>query len=196
MNKKGGVTEVIVILIFLFGIVWFISTRSPGLTPGIGSNNTACTADAKLCPDGNYVGRTGPNCEFVCVTNISNKYPNPKLTPGDILTTNASIVCVSGYTATVRDVPTSLKKEVYTEYNLAYPEPTGTYECDHFIPLELGGSNDIKNLWPEPAEPVPGFRQKDRVENYLHDQVCSGKMTLEEAQKEIRTDWYKVYKTI
>ncbi len=24
----------------------------------------ACTADAKQCPDGSYVGRTGPNCEF------------------------------------------------------------------------------------------------------------------------------------
>jgi hypothetical protein len=24
----------------------------------------ACTADAKLCPDGSYVGRVGPNCEF------------------------------------------------------------------------------------------------------------------------------------
>lgn len=25
-----------------------------------------CTQDAKLCPDGTYVGRTGPNCEFKC----------------------------------------------------------------------------------------------------------------------------------
>lgn len=25
-----------------------------------------CTMDAKQCPDGSYVGRTGPNCEFVC----------------------------------------------------------------------------------------------------------------------------------
>ena len=24
----------------------------------------ACTQEAKLCPDGSYVGRTGPNCEF------------------------------------------------------------------------------------------------------------------------------------
>lgn len=24
----------------------------------------ACTMEAKLCPDGSYVGRTGPNCEF------------------------------------------------------------------------------------------------------------------------------------
>ena len=25
---------------------------------------TACTMDAKLCPDGSAVGREGPNCEF------------------------------------------------------------------------------------------------------------------------------------
>ncbi len=24
----------------------------------------ACTMDAKICPDGSAVGRTGPNCEF------------------------------------------------------------------------------------------------------------------------------------
>ncbi len=29
-------------------------------------NNVACTADAMMCPDGSYVGRTGTNCEFVC----------------------------------------------------------------------------------------------------------------------------------
>ncbi|MBI3984998.1 MAG: hypothetical protein HY344_03610 [Candidatus Levybacteria bacterium] len=27
-------------------------------------NQTVCTQEAKLCPDGSYVGRTGPNCEF------------------------------------------------------------------------------------------------------------------------------------
>ncbi|MEI7513262.1 MAG: IPT/TIG domain-containing protein [bacterium] len=26
----------------------------------------ACTEEAKQCPDGSFVGRTGPNCEFVC----------------------------------------------------------------------------------------------------------------------------------
>jgi hypothetical protein len=26
----------------------------------------ACTMDAMMCPDGSYVGRTGPSCEFVC----------------------------------------------------------------------------------------------------------------------------------
>jgi hypothetical protein len=122
-----------------------------------------------------------------------NIYPNPELTPGDVMTVNKSIVCVTGYTSTVRDVSTSLKKKVYAEYNVEYPQLRGSYEVDHFIPLELGGSNDITNLWLEPAEPRPGFHEKDRVENYLHDQVCNHNMSLIEAQNEIKTDWYSVY---
>lgn len=30
-----------------------------------------CTMDAKQCPDGSYVGRTGPKCEFICPKNIN-----------------------------------------------------------------------------------------------------------------------------
>ena len=90
-------------------------------------------------------------------------------------------------------MPTNEKKQVYEEYNVSYPEPQGSYEVDHFISLELGGSNDIKNLWPEPASPIPGFHEKDKVENYLHEQVCNNSMTLQEAQREISTDWYAVY---
>ena len=125
-----------------------------------------------------------------------NLYPDPKLTPGDVLTTDKNKVCASGYSKSVRNVPIAEKKDVYREYGVSYPEPQGSYEVDHFISLELGGSNDIKNLWPEPAEPIPGFHQKDVVENYLHEQVCNGSMTLEEAQKEIASDWYKVYLAI
>lgn len=29
-------------------------------------NPVACTMDAMQCPDGSYVGRTGPKCQFVC----------------------------------------------------------------------------------------------------------------------------------
>jgi hypothetical protein len=32
-------------------------------TTGCG-NPKACTMEAKLCPDGSAVGRSGPNCEF------------------------------------------------------------------------------------------------------------------------------------
>lgn len=124
-------------------------------------------------------------------------YPNASLTPGDTFpTATKDTVCVKGYTKTVRNVTTTTKKEIYTEYGLTYPQPAGSYEVDHFIPLALGGSNDPKNLWPEPASPKPGFHEKDVVELYLYDELCTGKMTLIEAQNEIRSDWYAVYEQI
>jgi hypothetical protein len=97
---------------------------------------------------------------------------------------------------TVRDVSVAVKKQVYKNYNVLYPQPTGLYEVDHFIPLALGGSNDIKNLWLEPASPKPGFHEKDTIENYLHDEVCKNSMSLEEARQRVMRDWYDVYVSI
>lgn len=114
-------------------------------------------------------------------------------TPGAIFP-DATVqqICTPGYSSGVRDVPTSEKNQVYAEYGIA-SHTTGEYEVDHLISLELGGSNDISNLWPEAANPKPGFHEKDKVENYLHDQVCSGAMSLQEAQREIATNWLDVY---
>lgn len=119
-------------------------------------------------------------------------YPSKELTPGDILPVAEREVCVTGYTKTVRNVPNSLKKKVFEAYGIKW-EDRGQYEVDHFISLELGGSNDIKNLWPEPYLPLPGARQKDVVETYLHRKVCDGDLTLSQAQDMVRTDWYRVY---
>jgi hypothetical protein len=70
---------------------------------------------------------------------------------------------------------------------------TRDYEEDHLIPLEPGGdATDPRNLWPEPYE-SPDAREKDVVENLLHPQVCSGLISLADAQNKIATDWYKVY---
>ena len=60
--------------------------------------------------------------------------------------------------------------------------------------MELGGSNDIANLWPEAAEPWPGFHEKDKVENYLHEEVCAGRIPLAQAQSEIANNWLEFYK--
>lgn len=105
-------------------------------------------------------------------------------------------ICTPGYSKSVRNVPVSEKRQVYEEYGLHYPQKPGSYEADHLISLELGGSNDIANLWPEAAEPRPGFHEKDIVENYLHDQMCKGAISLQEAQKEISTDWLAVYRQL
>lgn len=129
-----------------------------------------------------------------CVS--ANALPDPACTPGAIFPdATKDQICTPGYSSGVRDVPESLKEDVYAEYGISGHQP-GQYEVDHQISLELGGSNDIANLWPEPAEPRPGFHEKDKVENYLHDQVCSGAMSLQEAQKLIAHNWLEVYQSL
>src|SRR5262245_66590774 len=65
--------------------------------------------------------------------------PDPALTPGDVLTTEATVICVPNYTKTVRHVPRSVKNQVYRQYGITQHAPD-EYEIDHLISLELGGS--------------------------------------------------------
>jgi hypothetical protein len=122
--------------------------------------------------------------------------PDSACTPGAVFS-NATQqqICAYGYARSVRNVPLSEKDQAYAEYGINHHSP-GQYEVDHLIPLELGGSNDIANLWPEAAYPKPGFHEKDKVENYLHDQVCSGAISLKDAQTQIATNWLAVYNRI
>jgi len=120
--------------------------------------------------------------------------PDARLTPGEVFPGVTAVqVCVSGYASSVRNVTRDQYVAVYAAYGLPYPEPSGTYELDHLVPLGLGGDNSDRNLWPEAATPLPGFHQKDELENYLHDAVCGGRMTLSDAQRGIATDWELLY---
>lgn len=66
------------------------------------------------------------------------------------------------------------------------PKPYGrTIEIDHIVSLELGGSNDIANLYAEPGSGAANYRAKDRLESRLLDTVCSGLITLRAAQRGI-----------
>ena len=78
----------------------------------------------------------------------------PESDPGRTFDVLAQDVCISGYSKKVRDVPAQMKREVYEEYGVT-SHGSGDYEVDHLIPLELGGSNSIKNLWPESHRTSP-----------------------------------------
>jgi hypothetical protein len=116
--------------------------------------------------------------------------PDPGYTPGatDPHVTQASIDTTiyrpGGYTSTVRppEAVTSVeKRSALRAHNDT--APTATYELNHLLSLELGGSpNSPHNLWPQPgASPNP----KDKLETALHDLVCSHRMTLTDAQNAI-----------
>ena len=121
--------------------------------------------------------------------------PDPKLTPGDAFDVTAQDLCVPGYARKVRNVPIEVKESVYREYGIS-SHGKGDYEVDHLISLELGGSNSIKNLWPESYRTSPwNARVKDRLENRLHELVCAGALDLKTAKNAIATNWIEAYKT-
>jgi hypothetical protein len=69
-------------------------------------------------------------------------------------------------------------------------------EIDHIVALELGGSNNIANLFAETADAAPGYKAKDRLENRLRDMVCAGQIGLRTAQRQIAANWQSLYKSV
>ena len=94
----------------------------------------------------------------------------------------------------VKAVPETLRQLVFQEYGIANVH-ADNYEVDYLITPGLGGADDIRNLWPEPnASAIWNSRVKDALEERLHQLVCSGKLDLPTAQREIAIDWIAAYK--
>jgi hypothetical protein len=121
--------------------------------------------------------------------------PDRKVTPGSTVKVPIEVLCEKGYTKSVRHVSGSVKAAVYREYGIESHQ-SGGYEVDHLISLELGGSNEIENVWPQPYEGVWNAHVKDQLEDRLHAMVCSGQIGLKEAQKGISEDWITEYKKV
>jgi hypothetical protein len=61
--------------------------------------------------------------------------------------------------------------------------------------LGIGGADSRENLWPESRDTQPwNAGVKDRLENYLHVEVCAEHIAVAQAQKEIATDWVAAYR--
>lgn len=144
---------------------------------------------------------------LVSFNSLAGQLPDPIITPGAVdSTATKDIVCVRGYTSgvkadgtKVRDVPDSVKLQAYHNYGIegnykGYCDPKVGCEIDHLISLQLGGSNDIKNLWPQSYAGEWNAHIKDGLENTLHAKVCRGEISLQEAQKAISSNWIEAWK--
>jgi len=120
--------------------------------------------------------------------------PNRGLTPGATREVTINEVCSVPQEQVVGDVSVSLRLKVLQEYGIANARPED-YEIDYLIAPRLGGTEDIRNLWPEPyRHRVWNARVKDALEERLHEMVCSGQLDLHTAQHDIATDWIAAYK--
>jgi len=183
MRNAKNIRLLLLIIIGVIVLIWLVRREFPSLVNQSPAGNQPAQA------------HVGP----------ADIYPDPARTPGavnpEITQSNIrETICNSRWsTKSIRpeaSYTNRLKVEQINEYGYS-DSRLKDYEEDHFIPLELGGNpTDPKNLWPEPFEtsiPDGGAHAKDKVENYLHAEVCSGSLTLEQAQREITEDWYRVY---
>jgi hypothetical protein len=119
--------------------------------------------------------------------------PDRRCSPGAVYARlTRAVLCARAFrTGSIRNVPQAEKFAVEHEYGLAERYYGRTLEIDHIVPLELGGSNAISNLFPERT-----YASKDRLENRLHALVCAGSMGLAAAQTGIARDWEALYRRV
>jgi len=193
-------------ILILLAAVWFASACSSSTNQSVAGNRTvtgnqSAAVNEQLegtnrnSPANSVFNQTDNNGQPASQVGLKPPtLPDAKLTPGDTLDVTKDDICVSGYSKKVRDVPQTVKEQAYKEYGITQREP-GEYEIDHLISLELGGSNSIKNLWAESYRTAPwNARVKDKLENKLHEMICSGQIDLKVAQQAIASNWIDAYK--
>jgi hypothetical protein len=149
---------------------------------------------------------TGP-----CHTRDHGKLPDRRCTPGSVdpAVTQANLsrtICVPEHLGSGRVIyvlsaswaagrPPEGQTEAfkYGQAEPAYGQHHVSGELDHLVAREIGGSNAAANLWVENYRGFLNADDKDRLEDYLHDAVCSGRMLLQTAQETIAADWVKAY---
>ena len=129
---------------------------------------------------------------------------NPAVTQDNIQET----ICHRGWSAQARppvEFTEPIKRRLLQEH---YPgaAPKG-FELDHRVPIEAGGCpNCASNLWIQPWQ-NPAHHHctptvlmdaacKDRLENYVHRQICSGTMTLAHGQSVFLGNWIDAYNSL
>jgi hypothetical protein len=132
---------------------------------------------------------------YTTATTSDNAWiPDHTLTPGAVRPVALNEVCSMAHEEVVSDVPDSLREKVFQEYGITSPHPQD-YEIDYLVAPGLGGTEDIRNLWPEPSTSSPwNAHVKDALEERLHELVCGGQLDLPTAQQAIATDWITAYK--
>lgn len=114
--------------------------------------------------------------------------PAPTLTPGVLCTDSPVRRYPENIVYCERNVDTQLKNQIIKMYDETFgysirQMPRGEFKIDHFIPLSIGGSNSIDNLWPQ-HKSVYGVT--DELEQVLFDKISQGKIKQDDAIRVIR----------
>jgi len=184
-NKKGLSKTGYMIIVFIIILIIFISYA-------VWDNYKK----AKIVFNPAIITPTPTPTTTILTPNVkinSTIYPNPELTPGNFLTMDTDFLCIPRTVEELaKDTTVETKKQIFENYQLSYP-PKKKYQMDRYIPISLGGSNDIRNIWPQSID-YPGYQEKDKAEEYLYNLMCNNTINITTAQERIKTDWIAVFK--
>lgn len=182
----------------LIPLVGFLLLTSCGNAGQLASSPTVTTSTPRIVVETDAAlpdsGRPAGSCHAHQVGSEPDAWePDPACTPG-VLDPSLTTLASCAHTAARRpphSYTDALKRRQLVEYGFA----PGTFtEEDHLLPMELcGHPRDPRNLWPQPSIQGPDGRPhnfKDGLESWLADQVCSGRLTLAQAQQQILSGWY------
>ncbi len=89
MQKGFSAFLLFLLVVLITGVGIYLYLQNPNdplsfFTKKTPIHSVACTEDVMMCPDGSYIGRTGPKCEFVCpsasdkqIVSFDITVPNP-----------------------------------------------------------------------------------------------------------------------
>lgn len=131
----------------------------------------ACTLDAKVCPDGSYVGRVGPDCEFEkcpeTADGPSTESLPPTHFPKEPLSPDVKGVCEDGET---RDD--------------VCPDGVTSYLAENCV----GGEWHTVMYVMNPCESVSGSGSDDSVIDSFEDCIKAGFPAMESYPRQCRAD--------
>jgi hypothetical protein len=114
---------------------------SSSLTSSTSSQAVLCTQEVKLCSDGSYVARTGPNCEFsACPASLNSSSPASSsissipVSSGNELTTDG--IATNDYLVTI-SVENPAWRDSYITYNYDNGSTTGASRSNSFCYTRL-----------------------------------------------------------
>jgi len=81
-----------------------------------------------------------------------------------------------------RNVDRDTKREVAHSFGIY--DNYHRFEIDHYIPLSIGGSNGLDNLWPLPVRVA---RAKSQLEGEIHQQVVKGELNQDQAIQKVKS---------
>jgi hypothetical protein len=135
---------------------------------------------------------------------MAGDIPDAAKTPGVARTElSKSTICTTKWGQDERHVTAAMKGQVFALYGYSGYEDARcvadahgkTCEIDHLISRELGGADDVKNLWPQAYGTMPwNAHLKDKLENRLHRELCANHLSLQEARDSLVNDWRVAYR--